>query len=529
MDGLIIANIRKELEEALVGKRINKIFQPKKDEIILHIHSYRLLMAAGATAPGLYLTKEKYENPEKAPMFCMLLRKHALGKIVAIKQPHFERIIELEIEAMDELRELSIKRLIIEIMGKHSNIILVNDKGTVVDSIKHINPATSIRPILPGFAYEAPPSQGKINFLHFDKDTFSEPMAYTGISPAIAKNYNTAEKMEQLLNIVKTSSYKPYIIKTDNRKAFKGIFNVPTYFPEDERTYFNTISEAVEEFYKIKEQGNRLNQKTGDLQKIVKQSITRCIKKAEKFKYTLEEIKEREKLKLYGELITANIYQIEQGEESTKVTNYYDNTEITIPLDSKKTPTENAQSYFKQYTKQKRQYASILEQQKENEQTLAYLESVLSALQTELNEAEIEEVREELEEEKIIKKRKRMRVNSRSSFLKFETEDGYTILIGKNNKQNDELTKNATPNDIWLHTKDIPGSHVIIRAEGGREVSQNAIEKAAGLAAFYSKARNSSLVAVDYCLKKYVKKPNGAKPGMVIYTDFKTAFVSPEI
>ncbi|MCL2611239.1 MAG: NFACT family protein, partial [Defluviitaleaceae bacterium] len=242
--------------------------------------------------------------------------------------------------------------------------------------------------------------------------------------------------------------------------------------------------------------------------------------------HTLEEIEDREKLQLYGELVTANIHQIKQGNKSVTLTNYYDSTQIEIPLDSKKTPSENAQNYFKQYAKQKRQYTSILEQQKENKEQLAYLESVLNTLLTTLNEAEIEEVREELEEEKIIKRRKRIRVNSKSTYLKFQTEDGFTILIGKNNKQNDELTKNAASNDIWLHTKDIPGSHVIIKTEN-KKVSEATIEYAASLAALYSKEKNSSLVAVDYCLKKYVKKPNGAKLGMVIYTDFKTVFVKP--
>jgi predicted ribosome quality control (RQC) complex YloA/Tae2 family protein len=344
-------------------------------------------------------------------------------------------------------------------------------------------------------------------------------MNYTGISPIIAKNYDTKEKMEALFNLVSENKFTPYITE-------KGIFNVPTYFPEEERKYFESVSEACEYFYKVKEQSNRLNQKTGDLQKLVKQAIARCVKKGEKFAYILEEIKDREKLQLYGELINANIYQMKQGSESVILTNYYDNTQIEIPLEKEKTPSENAQNYFKQYAKQKRQYISILEQQKENEEQLNYLESVLNTLLTTLNEAEIEEVREELEEEKIIKKRKRIRVNSKSTYLKFETDDGFTILVGKNNKQNDELTKNAAPNDIWLHTKDIPGSHLIIKMEN-RQISDNALLHAASLAAAYSKAKNSSLVPVDYCLKKYVKKPNGAKPGMVIYTDFKTVYVKP--
>ena len=518
MDGLIIANIKKELEMFL-GKRINKAFQPKKDELILHINSYRLLFSANATAPGVYLTKEKKENPEKAPMFCMLIRKHALGKIVSITQPRFERILQLEIESRDELYEISRKKLIIEIMGKHSNIILVNNENKIIDCIKHITISNSMRPLLPGLTYEEPPSFGKASFHEFNKETFTNPMDYSGISPIIAKNYDTKEKFETLAHIVLNEKFeKPYV-------AEKGVFNVPTFYAEDERIYFESISEAVEFFYNKREGQNRLNQKTKDLQKIVKQYIARSSRKEEKFTEILKETEKRDILKLYGELITANIFKIKEGDESVVVTNYYTGEDIEIILEANKTPSENAQSYFKQYSKQKRQYVSVLEQQKENKETLIYLESVLTMLNSPLNEAEIQEIREELEEAGLVKKRAAVRVNSTSSNLKFE-KDGFIILVGKNNKQNDELTKSASSNDIWLHAREIPGSHVIIKTEN-KVVTDEVIQYAASLAAFYSKAKNSSLVAVDYCNKKYVKKPNGAKPGMVIYTDFKTAFVKP--
>lgn len=518
MDGLIIANIKKELQNTLIDKRINKAFQPKKDELVLYINSHRLLLSANATAPGIYLTNEKRENPEKAPMFCMLIRKHALGKIVSINQPRFERIIEIEIEARDELYEISRKKLIIEIMGKHSNIILVNAEGKIIDCIKHINPSTSIRPLMPGVKYESPPSFGKINLNEFDEDEFTDPMQYSGISPDIAKNYKTKEEFERLVYLVKNNNFKPYITQ-------KGVFNVPTFYPEEERVYFETASEAVEAFYNKREIHNRLNQKTRDLQKAVKQFIARSVRKEEKFLEILKETEKREELKLYGELITANIFKIKEGDENIVVTNYYTGEEIEIILEANKTPSENAQDYFKQYSKQKRQHSSILIQQKENKEMLDYLEGILTILQSPLNEAEIQEVREELEELGLVKKKASKRVNSTSSNLKFE-KDGFTILVGKNNKQNDELTKNASNNDIWFHAREIPGSHVIIKTEN-KIALDGVIQYAASLAALHSKAKNSSLVAVDYCLKKYVKKPNGAKPGMVIYTDFKTAFVKP--
>ena len=565
LDGIVLHAISQDLKQT-VGGRIDKIYQPNKDEIVFNIRAggknQRLLLSANASAPRIHFTQEKFDNPQNPPMFCMLLRKHITGKIIDIRQPEFERILEIHIESMSELGDLSVKRLIIEIMGKHSNIILINDKNIIIDSIKHVNKfVSSIREVMPGRPYEVPPSQGKLSFLTFSADHFfaldrTEAKLlhthYTGIAPKItaellsrsgieAHTPPTDAALERLFETtlalqeaVTEGSFRPYVA-IDHQKLI-DFHVIPIHaYTGCEIKYFDTLSQTIEYFYTQREQTYRTTQKTADLRKVIQNNINRCVKKHNMFLAHLKEIADKEQLKLYGELITANIHTLTQGESTFTTQNFYDEdlTEITITLDPQLTPVENAQKYFKQYNKHKRSHVATLEQMDENTKELNYLEGIQTALSVELTEEEIEEIRFELAEENILKKRKVSTKNNKatkhSAPFKFTSSDGFVILVGKNNKQNEDITTHAHPNDLWFHAKDIPGSHVIVKTEG-RELTaipDTTLEEAAGLAAYYSKGQDASSVSVDYALKKYVRKPKGAKPGMVIYDHFKTAYVAP--
>lgn len=561
LDGIVLQNILHDLQKLKSG-RIDKIYQPSREEIVLGIRAggknHKLVLSANASAPRLHFTDEKLENPASPPMFCMLLRKHISGKIIDIVQPNFERILEIHIESMSELGDLSTKRLIIEIMGKHSNIILVNDKDIIIDSIKHINKlVSSVREVMPGRTYERPPSQNKLSFLELNNANFLSLERtelkelykhYSGLSPKVSDelNYragidedtpmsdeNVSRLLDEALSLKESligASFRPYVV-INNANKLSDFHSIPLHiYSGYEIKYFEDISKTLEYFYTQRDQTYRTTQKTSDMRKIVQNNINRCIKKHEMFLRNLKEIEGKEQLRLYGELITANIHAITSGASTFTTPNFYseDMADITIPLDNTLSPAENAQRYFKLYNKHKRSGVATLEQMEENNKELNYLESVLNSLSVELSEEEIEEIRNELVDEKILKRKNtKLKLAKTSAPFKFTSSDGFMILVGKNNKQNDDITTSAGGTDIWLHTKDIPGSHVIIKTQNQDLVPDTTLEEAAALAAFYSKASDAHLVSVDYTQKKYVRKPKGAKPGMVIYDNFKTAHVSP--
>lgn len=574
LDGVTVSNIVYELREKLLGGRIDKIYQPERDEIILSIRSLgnncKLLLTATASSPRICITKQIKDNPMSPPLFCMVLRKHlSSGKIVAIDQPDFERIVVITIEAVNEMGDFCTRKLIIEIMGKHSNIILVGDDDEILDSAKHISFETSsVREVLPGKAYVFPPSKDKANPLTASEREFLDNIdrnkaakiqsiiyqSYNGISPVMASeicfcaNIDPDKYCEGLLSHEKQSLYTAFasLINDINEKNY----DCKIYYDEKDKPFdfasvkmnqfslmknrsFESVSELLEFFYSAKDAVYRISQKSQDLKKLVQLNIERCVKKKDIQQKTLKDIENRDLYRIYGELITANIYSIEKGAKLFATQNYYDEnlSEIKIPLDQNKTPSENAQRYFKRYNKEKRTFAAMQNQIEQNEDELKYLEGVLTSIQNSLEEADIEEIRNELADEGFIKKKKVKKGTQRQKKTKpycYISSDGFYIYVGKNNKQNDELTlKFANGNDFWLHTKDIPGSHVIIKTEGS-DVPDQTLNEAAMLAAFYSKGRNSSLVPVDYTLKKNVKKPNGSKPGMVIYEANKTAYVTPD-
>lgn len=570
-DGITVSAIKAEIEDKILGGRIDKVYQPEKDEIILGIRSmgqaYKLLLTSNASNPKFHFTQTNPSNPMTPPLFCMVMRKHLQsGKIIKIEQPDFDRILNIYVESLNELGDYSVKKLVLEIMGRHSNIILTDENNTILDCIKHIGHDTSsVREVLPGREYTLPPSQGKINTLELDDNNFKEVLGnnpsfeiqsviyknYTGISPIAASeicyraNVNGSTPVEALTDIqkeivfnkfaelvedIKANRFYPESITNEKGKTIDFSPIEMTQFNGLEIKKYTSISELIESFYANRDFAYRIGQKTQDLRKLITQNIERCIRKKDIQMQTLRSIKNRDELRLKGELLTANIYSIKKGMTTVELPNYYSENQelVAIELDSNKTPSENAQKYYKAYNKAKRTFEALKDQIKSNDEELAYLESVLTSVNNCTDEQDVKEIRRELREEGYVKKVKNQKDKSKkhSVPLHFISQDGFDIYVGKNNIQNDELTlKFARPRDIWMHTKNIPGSHVIIVANG-QTIPDTTLNEGAMLSAFYSKAKNSSKVPVDYTEKKNVKKPNGSKPGFVIYETNKTAYIT---
>ena len=570
-DGITVSAIKAEIEDKILGGRIDKVYQPEKDEIILGIRSmgqaYKLLLTSNASNPKFHFTQTNPSNPMTPPLFCMVMRKHLQsGKIIKIEQPDFDRILNIYVESLNELGDYSVKKLVLEIMGRHSNIILTDENNTILDCIKHIGHDTSsVREVLPGREYTLPPSQGKINTLELDNNNFNEVLEnnpsfeiqsviyknYTGISPIAASeicyraNVNGSTPVEALTDIqkeivfnkfaelvedIKANRFYPESITNEKGKTIDFSPIEMTQFNGLEIKKYTSISKLIESFYANRDFAYRIGQKTQDLRKLITQNIERCIRKKDIQMQTLRSIKNRDELRLKGEILTANIYSIKKGMTTVELPNYYSENQelVAIELDSNKTPSENAQKYYKAYNKAKRTFEALKDQIKSNDEELAYLESVLTSVNNCTDEQDVKEIRRELREEGYVKKVKNQKDKSKkhSVPLHFISQDGFDIYVGKNNIQNDELTlKFARPRDIWMHTKNIPGSHVIIVANG-QTIPDTTLNEGAMLSAFYSKAKNSSKVPVDYTEKKNVKKPNGSKPGFVIYETNKTAYIT---
>ena len=581
LDGITTSAIVSELKAALLGGRIDKIHQPLADEIRMSIRGLgsgakKIIISANSAHPRIHLTESSRENPMTAPLFCMVMRKHiAGGKIIDIVQPNFERIIILRIESANEMGDITTKNLILEIMGKHSNLILTDETGKILDSIKRVtHEKSSVREVLPGKEYVFPPSQDKKNPLLAEQADFLFSLhlqegrrlqeflyqTYTGISPVMAGEIctragldasdscqeTTLENSERLfaafektMQEVKAEDYYPAIYyqkenqKENNRivdfavlkmQQFQGLAAKP----------FPSVSALLEGFYQERDNAAHIRQKAQDMRKLVTNHIERCVKKKEIQLKTRRETKGMDLWKKKGELLTANIYAVPQGVTTFKTIDYYEESmpEIEIAIDPAKTPAENAQKYFAKYNTAKRTLAALEIQEKQNNEELAYLESVLNALENAKEDADLSEIRTELAESGFIRRQAQKKGQpkpKRAKPLRYISSDGYEILVGKSNLQNDELTlRTAEPTDLWMHTKDIPGSHVIIRTNGQSELPEATMEEAANLAAFYSKAKNSSMVPVDYTQRKNIKKPNGAKPGMVIYLTNKTIYITPD-
>jgi predicted ribosome quality control (RQC) complex YloA/Tae2 family protein len=568
-DGIVIANIIKELRTTLLGGRINKIAQPEKDELILTIKGpehgqYRLLLSAGAGLPLIYLTENNKPSPMTAPNFCMLLRKHLNGaRILDINQPGLERIVSFKLEHLNEMGDLCIKYLIIELMGKHSNIIFCDENMVILDSIKRINQfVSSVREVLPGRDYFIPATTEKLDPLTIDYEDFHRVILsktipigkaiytnLTGISPLLANeiccrasidaaDYTEAlseaaglhlyKNFERLIEDVKNGDFSPNIVSKDGIPVEFSSVELTCYSDHEVQT-FDSISALLEAFYATKNSVARIRQKSADLRKVVSNAIDRAGKKYDLQRKQLQDTEKRDKYKVYGELITTYGYGLEPGAKVLNAINYYDNQEISIPLDPTITPMENAKQYFDKYNKLKRTYDALTIQISDTQEEMTHLESIRTALDIATDEEDLSALKQELTEfgyirrrftsgsKKLEKKAKVKKTNGKSKPLHYLSSDGYHIYVGKNNYQNDELTfQFAEGGDWWFHAKKQAGSHVIVKA-GGNELPDRTYEEAARLAAYYSGSRDAEKVEIDYTLKKNVKKPSGGKPGFVVY------------
>ncbi|MBR0596785.1 Rqc2 family fibronectin-binding protein [Sinanaerobacter chloroacetimidivorans] len=570
-DGMVTGAVTRQLSQLLVGGKIEKIYQPESDEIIMNIHSgrenYKLYLSSNSSHARMHLISSAGSNPQNPSGFCMLLRKHLQGgRISSILQKDTERIVEMSVDTINELGFSVNKKLIIEIMGKHSNIIVIDAvTGKIIDSIKRISiDVNRYRQILPGQIYVYPPSQEKvpyheiteqhlISMAEFAQDRLSRALVdrIQGISPVIAEeivfqagllsdsSHTENPDAASLLTVIKNFSQKihngdfsPKVYLDDNGvpvdfhlfplAAFKGIY---------EELSFDHISEAADYFYSNKSSSNRIKQKSSDLERAIHNSLDKLYLKKQRLSEDLLKAANAETDRLYGELLTANLHLIRQGDGAAEVLNYYDNQIVQITLDPRFSPSQNAQRYYKKYSKAKTAITEKNIQLREANQDIEYLESVLSYIEKAVTVDEIEELRQELIEGGYLRKRKNQYKPSRSkpSPYQYTSSDGHKILVGRNNKENDILTfKTASGKDVWFHTKDIPGSHVILFTEG-KGVTETAIFEAAAIAAYHSKARESENVPVDYTQVRHVKKPSGAKPGMVIFVDNKTVYVNPSV
>ena len=559
LDGIVIAGVVHQLNQTILNTKIAKIAQPEPDELLLTCKgpgaNYRLALSASASLPFVYLTDQNKPSPMVAPTFCMVLRKHiANGKIVSITQPHMERIIRMDIEHLDEMGDFCKKSLIIELMGKHSNIIFCKEDGTIIDSIKHISSLTSsLREVLPGRMYEIPATQNQkhnplttstsefTDIISHCSDTLGKAVygSFTGISPLMANEilyragadadmpvasydedqlYHIATQFHHFMDEVKEGHFSPAIIWNGKEPIEFSAFPL-TQYQDYTIAAYTSISEVLELYYAKKNAYTRIRQKSADLRRIVTTALERNQKKLQLQLKQLSDTEKREKYRIYGELLQTYGYGVKEGSKFLVCENYYDdNKEIKIPLDETKSPLENAQKYFEKYNKLKRTYEALCALTEETQNEILHLESIQNALDIATSPDDLIDIKQELVDFGFIKKGRSQKKNTgESKPLHYRSSDGFDIYVGKNNYQNDELTfKFATGNDWWFHAKNMPGSHVIVKSEN-RELPDRVFEEAASLAAYYSKGRGAEKVEIDYLQKKNVKKPNKSAPGFVVY------------
>lgn len=582
-DGIAVASVVHELKSTIMNGRIYKIYQPEPDELNLVIKTpqgnHRLLLSASATLPLLYLSTENRNNPITAPAFCMLLRKHiGNGRIVDIEQPQFERIVVFTIEHLDEMGDLCRKKLIIEIMGKHSNIIFCDEKDMIIDSIKRISAQTSsVREVLPGRSYELPPSQNKISPLDLTKDYYEQNMltkplnlckmlytSLTGLSPVAANEIcdragldgdistsmlmtdeetegwhirNGAEllweKLSEVMEQIRQNEFRPGIYYDEEETPVEFSAIQLTMYSDMEWKQNPSISAVLQEYYAAKNNVTRIRQKSSDLRRVVSTAMERTAKKYDLQRSQLKDTEKRDKYRVYGELIHTYGYGIEPEATSFQALNYYTNEEITIPLDPALTPMENSKKYFAKYNKLKRTFEALTEQVAQTKQELEHLQSIQTALDITLEETDLADIKRELMEYGYIKFKgqgKKKGKLPKSKPFHYVSSDGFHMYVGKNNYQNEELTfKVANGGDLWFHAKQTPGSHVIVKTEGNQDIPDGTYEEAARLAAYYSSARTSSKVDIDYTRRSNLKKTPGGAPGFVIYHTNYSMTIEPDI
>lgn len=567
-DGIVIANLVTELNNTVLNARINKIAQPEKDALLLTLKGSfgqkRLFLSASASLPLIYLTDTNKPSPMTAPNFCMLLRKHiANGRLVRIWQPDMERIIHFEIEHLDDLGDLRKKTLTMELMGKHSNLIFTDETGRIIDSIKHVSAqVSSVREVLPGRDYFIP-TQGKENPLFADEAQFEQlvlakPLTaakaiytvYTGISPCVANEIccragidgdavlaglsqeektHLAHHFLWMMQDIQEERFTPNIVRKDGQ-PFEFSSVQLTQYGHLQHEDVASVSALLEHFYAARDLYTRIRQKSVDLRKIVATALERNHKKYQLQLKQLKDTEKREKYKVYGELLNTYGYHLKEGAKSLEALNYYTNEMITIPLDAQLSAMENAKKYFERYQKLKRTYEALTALTVETKAEIAHLESIAASLDIAQNEDDLVQIKQELVEYGYIRRKgheKKQKIKSRP--FHYRSSDGFDIYIGKNNYQNEELTfKFANGGDWWFHAKKMPGSHVIVKAEG-RELPDRTFEEAAMLAGYYSQGRDAKKLEIDYLQRKNVKKPNGSAPGFVVYYTNYSMAVCPDI
>ena len=559
-DGITTANLVFELNEALRDSRINRVIQPDRNELYLYIHGKAgqrvLYMSANPSLPLIYLTSKAPKAPADAPAFCMFLRKHIQnGRICSVTQPGLERVIKIRIEHRDEMGDLTSRILIIELMGKHSNIILTDENDVIMDSIKHVTPSTSsVRQVLPGRNYFIPDTMNKKDPLRLDRGSFTGAVtsgpreiskalyqSYTGISPVFAEELCfecgidggtpvsnvTPEELSKLFETfcsyaerIKNGSFTPNIVYVNDVPREFGGFQY-TMFADATVKEFDSMSSVLSEYYFEKNRHTKMKQRSSDLHQNVMTALAREVRKKEVREKQYKDTEKMDRYRTWGELLNAYGYDLDLSSGSVILNDYNTGNDVKVPVRPDLSAYENARRYFERYNKLKRTRSSVTQLIQESGENIEFLETVLTELELAENEADLKEIRKELEMAGFIKAKrasgKKKERSQVSTPLMFRSGAGLTIYVGKNNIQNDEITfRIASPEDWWFHAKQMPGSHVIIKGEG-REIPDSAFEEAARLAAHFSKGRDAKKVEVDYVQRKHIKKPNSAKPGFVIY------------
>ena len=574
LDGMTLRHVVNELKTTALGSRVYQIYQPNRDEIMLILRTQdgnkRLLLSTRANSPRVHFTKYSVENPASPPMLCMLMRKRlGGGKLVDIRQAGLDRIISFDFDCTNELGDRVRITAVVEIMGKYSNVIFVDGDGVIIDALKRVDMTmSSQRLVLPNLKYEYPTPQDKLNILLADSGDVVEKIISTpaekplnkailgavqGISPVICRELEhnvlgdkqasnktlddsdkerLREEIEKLSDMVLTYSGKPFSLyhKGDSKPFDLTFIDVKQYGSLCESKEYESFCELLDSYYIERDSADRMRVKAADLSRLLNNLINRATNKLNIQRQELENCADREQLRIKGDLLQANLYRIERGAQSVVVENFYDenNSELEITLNPALSPAQNAQKYYKDYNKAKNAQQILTVQIRKGEEELVYLDSLKDVLSRVRTEKELNQVRLEFMEQGYIKRNKSMtKKPSQLPPLEYTTSDGFKILVGRNNRQNDQLTmKTASKRDYWFHTKDIPGSHTIVVTDG-RELTENAVIEAARVAAYHSKARESTNVPVDYTLVKHVSKPNGAKPGMVIFVNNRTVYVDP--
>lgn len=567
LDAICLQAVVQELKPLLIGQRIDKVQMPTRDQAVLTLRAGRLLLNAGAGAPRLQMTALARENPAEPPMFCMLLRKHLVGARVAdITQPPLERLVRLELDSADDFGRPGHRTLVLEAMGRRSNLILLDEEGRVIDCLRRVDAEMSAaRQVLPGLFYMPPASQGRLPVTEETEAGFREKLAaaapertidaflldsYFGVSPLIARELSFLaagetdgrlfglgpegerrlwNELEKLTADIRENRFTPVGLKRNGEPLDFSYRPIHQYGTAAEQVVYDSFSALMDDFYAQRERAERLRQRGADLTRAATTARDRLRRKLAAQEKEYAQTQERDQLRLYGELITANLYRMERGQRVLEAENYYDPAggTVSVPLDPLLTPQQNAAKYYKRYNKAKTAEKYLREQMDIARRDLEYLESVLEELERAESDQDFSDIREELRQAGFLRKQGKKQISRPAKPLEFRTSAGLRVLVGRSNRQNDRLTHDADRRDLWLHTQKIHGAHVIL-CTGGREADETSVREAAGLAAWYSQGKRSANVPVDCTAVKNVKKPAGARPGMVTYTNFRTLYVTPE-